>query len=184
MARRFVVVPYDWVKNLIRHPPELQKKLDENEMTRAFNLRFPDDFGKPTDDSGKVKQDQEQKEEPKAEREQKPPTVEDVSEAFHEAQEPPNFTGEWANLKNELFKVAGLTLDGKVVDNKGNIIKTSNIDDIISYLQGQRNRRPVAVSHVISLIKNFNIEHKGLQIGRGEQRQAIPFSTLNKWIKI
>ena len=47
-----VVVPYDWVKVLLRHPPEMQKKLEENQMTRAFNLRFPDDFGKPASDTG------------------------------------------------------------------------------------------------------------------------------------
>lgn len=185
MSRKLVVVPYEWVKHIIRHPPDVQRRTDESEMVRSLNVKFPDDFGQPAaakkpseEEEGEEKQHDEHKEQEYHEKE-KPATPQQekprrkIPSAPHKPTtrvsvlvDEPQFRSPYANEKRQLFAAGAINRYGKVVSSAGKANVRTNIDDIMESLAGTRKRAAVGAAEIKKKMDQLGIKTPQKGTGR------------------
>lgn len=169
MARRMIVVPYDWAKRHLIRPEDEKHQMDKDLVTRNLNVRVEsDERERVTKES---ESDDEQNEDSPEEQTGEPPEA----DTGHGA--PFSFNGKHSQLKNRLLSLDAIDKDGKVKGAGGKIISRSNVDTILDRLSGTTaftvGPPPVGTTSLQTILKRNNIVIP--QTGTGLR---------NKWIRV
>ena len=187
MSRKMVVVPYEWVKRMIRYPPDVQRKTDESQMVRELNNRFPDDFGQeerpppqpapvpppqpapiPPPQPAPLPPPEPASEEPPTPKQHKPLHAPGAPRKTRAASKEVVFSQPYANVKRQLFDAGVINKHGNVLSSAGKPNVRSNIHDIMNHLTGTRKKTAVGAAEIRKKMDQLGISLP--QKGAGRRR--------------
>lgn len=168
MARRMVVVPFDWVKDMVKYPTEVQRKVDENQFVRELNTKFAEAQPPPVEVN---EPETPEKEAPKPTRKQaeipkKTLQTDRQTAASSKQKSDVSFPEPYSNVKRRLYDAGAIDKDGRVFSPKGKVVVRSNINDVIDSISGRRTRQATGAAQIKKKLASLGIKEP--QVGTGK----------------
>ena len=164
-----VVVPFDWVKDIVKYPSDVQRKTDENQFVRELNTKFAG--AEPPPPAEVDEPETPEKEAPKqtakpAGKAAPSKQTEKQTAVTSKRDKDVSFPEPYSNVKRRLYEAGAIDKDGHVFSPKGKVVVRSNINEVIDSISGRRTRPATGAAQIKKRLASLGIKEP--QVGTGK----------------